>query len=192
MTTLFQTNKIKAYLFAVFLAVSLALANSAAASLYNITNLGTLGGSNSKGYAINASGQVTGGSESRGYGINDSGQVTGYFRVADGSTNAFITTPNRQMIDLEPVDPFADPLNPDPFSIWNSIGRGINASGQVTGDIVNFAQARNSYPFVTDSNGQMNSMYNLGAGRAINASGQVAGSVNELFRTSAFVTNSSG
>jgi probable HAF family extracellular repeat protein len=82
-------------------------------------DIGTLGGTNSYGYGINNSGQVTGysltpsgafhafvysaatgmqdigtlgGTNSYGYGINDSGQVTGYSLTPSGPFHAFIAT----------------------------------------------------------------------------------------------------
>src|ERR1700722_14101359 len=81
-----------------------------------LTDLGTLGGGESKGYGINASGQVTGevpsgaflytpgsgmtdlgtlgGGSSTGYAINASGQVTGQEVTANGALPAFLYTPD--------------------------------------------------------------------------------------------------
>jgi probable HAF family extracellular repeat protein len=114
---------------------------------YAITDLGTLGGSSSIGYGINASGQVTGyslttgniadaflytggkmidlettlGSGSIGYGINASGQVTGLWNPAGAiGQHAFLYTGGK-VIDLGTLGGY------------ESIGYGINASGQVTG-----------------------------------------------------------
>jgi probable HAF family extracellular repeat protein len=70
---------------------------------YAITDLGTLGGSSSIGYGINAS-----------------GQVTGYSLTTGNIADAFLYTGGK-MIDLETT------LGS------GSIGYGINASGQVTG-----------------------------------------------------------
>jgi probable HAF family extracellular repeat protein len=92
------------------LGVALALASGPAwAITYRLTDLGTLGGSESQGVALNASGQATGfsttaggethaflwdgttmldlgtlgGTDSRGVNINDSGQVTGSSDTTD-------------------------------------------------------------------------------------------------------------
>lgn len=119
---------------------------SQAGLLYNIIDLGTLGGSTSFGNGINASGQVTGfstttdgkehafvtnpsgvmrdlgtlgGKTSFGNAINSSGQVTGYSYTANGQYRAFISDANAVMSDL-------GTLGGD-----NSSGTGINDSGQV-------------------------------------------------------------
>ena len=94
---------------------------------YSVTDLGTLGGGTSKGYGINARGQVTGeavtpagvfdafqyapgsgmtdlgtlgGGSSTGYAINASGQVTGVAVTANGVLHAFLYTSGNGMIDL--------------------------------------------------------------------------------------------
>jgi probable HAF family extracellular repeat protein len=69
-----------------------------------IKDLGTLGGSNSYGSAI-----------------NNLGQVTGYSQTIDGMTHAFVTTVEGQMIDLGTLDGS------------QSIGLSINTAGQVVG-----------------------------------------------------------
>src|SRR3954471_10776733 len=83
--------------------------------VYSVTNLGTLGGSNSFAFGLNNSGQVTGGSATStgaqhaflysngqmtdlgtlggatvGYGINDAGQVAGSSETSTGATHAFL------------------------------------------------------------------------------------------------------
>jgi len=107
------------------LALSFVLGQGLSAdTLYNVTDLGTLGGTSSSGEAINNSGQVTGwsypssgpqhaflysnghmtdlgtlgGSYTVGYGINGRGQVTGASYTPDGY-DAFLYS-NGQMIDL--------------------------------------------------------------------------------------------
>ena len=105
---------------------------NAQAQRYSVTDLGTLGGGTSKGYGINASGQVTGeavtaggvlhaflytpgsgmsdlgtlgGGSSKGYGINASGQVTGEAVTAGGMLHAFLYA-KRVMRDLNSmIDP---------------------------------------------------------------------------------------
>lgn len=77
----------------------------AAAQIYTVTDLGTLGGSFSSGTAINAR-----------------GQVVGYSDIADHSAiHAFLWTKNRGMQDLNPPE------------IGESLGTGINNSGHVVG-----------------------------------------------------------
>jgi probable HAF family extracellular repeat protein len=120
------------------------------AFLYNgttVQNLGTLGGDDSFGYAINDSGEVTGAShttgngaldaflyngttmldlgrfgqdESFGYGINASGEVTGASDTPSGSVHAFLYNGTR-MLDLGTLGGF------------ESAGYAINAHGTVTG-----------------------------------------------------------
>jgi probable HAF family extracellular repeat protein len=168
---------------------------------YSLTDLGTLGGSTSAGYGINARGQVTGtasttgnlhthafrygrcsmqdlgtlgGSNSTGEGINASGEVTGNSDIAGNATfHAFLYT-NGVMKD---IDPFG--------SSSSSSGSSINASGQITGD-------EQSLAFLY-SNGSMQILqstlgyYSYGSG--INASGVIVGGGDLFFDpgNSAFV-----
>jgi probable HAF family extracellular repeat protein len=104
----------------------------AQAQRYSVMDLGTLGGGTSKGYGINASGQVTGeavtsggvfhafvftpgggmtdlgtigGGSSTGYAINASGQVTGVAVTANGALHAFLYA-KRVMRDMNSlIDP---------------------------------------------------------------------------------------
>src|SRR2546422_508927 len=78
--------------------------------IYTIRDLGTLGGSNSVGYGINASGQVTGNS---------------YLSPGDSAQHAFRTTATGRV-----SDPGTDLGT---LGGSDSYGVGINASGQVTG-----------------------------------------------------------
>jgi probable HAF family extracellular repeat protein len=125
-------------------------------------NLGTLGGTNSYGYGINAAGQVTGASDTAG----------------DTASQAFLwkpTTPNGTsgtMYDLGSLGG------------TESNGSAINASGQVSGSSLTNGDAhfRAFLWKPTLPNGASGTMYNLGTlggnesfGGAINANGQVAG-----------------
>ena len=121
----------------------------AAAPLYSVVDLGTLGGTYGHGAVINASGQVTGaartdgdaaehaflwngtsmldlgtlgGTYSAGTGINASGQVTGWASTdGDAAYHAFLWKWRRIANDLGTLGG------------TSSYGAGINASGQVTG-----------------------------------------------------------
>jgi len=88
-----------------------------------VTELGTLGGHNSKAS-----------------GINDAGQVVGYSETADGQYHAFITGPNGVgMTDIGP---------PGGGFSWAT---GINKTGQVVGWSGNGADGTHS--FITGPNG---------------------------------------
>jgi probable HAF family extracellular repeat protein len=127
-----------------------------------MADLGTLGGTYSFGFAINASGQVAG------YSLLTGDAATHAFRYSGtpGSGGA--------MADLGTLGG------------TSSIGLGINASGQVTGDSYIAGNATAQHAFVYSgtpgSGGTMADLGTLGgtnsAGYAINASGQVAGSSN--------------
>ena len=113
-----------------------------------MSDLGTLGGSESYGYGINNSGQVTGkaqisgnsaaraflyssgsmsdlgtlgGTQSFGYGINNSGQVTGQAYTTGNTANHAFLYSGGSMIDLGTLGGSS------------SNGLGINTAGQVTG-----------------------------------------------------------
>ena len=91
--------------------IAFAPAPALAAPAYTITDLGTLGGDFSRGYGINASGQVTGSS------------IT-----ASGAEHAFLWDPVIGMFDLN--DLIAPGLG---WSIlWE--GKAINDAGQITGN----------------------------------------------------------
>ena len=126
----------------------IALACMQAAWAATITDLGTLGGTYSAAYGINASGQVVGwastagdaafdaflytpgsgmtnlgtfgGPGSEATGINASGQVVGWASTAGNAQDAFLYTPGSGMIDLGPGQ-----------------ATGINDSGQVVGWLFN-------------------------------------------------------
>ena len=153
-------------------------------------DLGTLGGSASFGYGINALGQVTGnannvgdfpraflysngqmqdlgtlgGSQSFGYAINDSGLVVGASRVPGDLHNHAFLYSNGQMQDIGTLGG------------TDSLAFAINASGQVAGEADTTASVPHAFIY---SNGQMQDLGTLGGtdsiGYGINASGQVAG-----------------
>ena len=86
------------------------------AQMFTLTDLGTLGGSES--YAV---------------GINDSGQVVGWASISGNTaTHAFRTAPNR------PINPATDDIGSlgGESSLW--LSRGINASAQVVGNSEGF------------------------------------------------------
>jgi probable HAF family extracellular repeat protein len=152
-----------------------------------MTDIGTLGGANSRGLGINNSGQITGyadtgggfyhaflyggggmtdlgtlpyDSYSEGFGINNSGQVTGW---SLSSLHAFLYS-GGSMADLGTLGGFL------------SIGVGINASGQVAG--YSYTTGNGLHAFLY-SGGSMADLGTLGGstsvGLGINTSGQVVG-----------------
>ena len=147
----------------VLTALALSVTATAHAASYTVTDLGTLGGTESFGSGLNASGQVAGES----------------FTTADAATHAFLwkpTTPggaSGTMYDLLTLGG------------TNSYGYGINAAGQITGASDRTGDSR-THAFLwklSTPNGTSGTMYNLGSlggsesnGSAINASGQVSGS----------------
>lgn len=198
--------KTKAYLTATVLITGLLLNQSAQAGLlYNIVDLGTLGG-NSFGSAINASGQVVGtsivggishafvsdgrgpmidlgtpGISSTGLAINSSGQVTG--SSFGGYGLAYIRNSDGTQLNLGTLG-----------GNW-SYGYGINDAGQVTG----FAEILDGskHAFVADSHGSMLDLGTLGGknsyGNDINVAGKVSGfSQTDNGAIHAFITNDSG
>ncbi len=161
---------------------------------YEVTDLGTLGGSLSQAYGVNNAGQVTGysyttndnaqhaflysngsmadlgslgGSYSQGYGINLAGQVTGYSAVAnDAALHAFVYQ-SGTMTDLGTLGG------------RDSQGYGLNAVGQSTGQAND--PSNNGHAFMY-SNGSMSDLGTLGGsfsfGSSINQSGQITGTSN--------------
>jgi len=164
-------------------------AAAAAPPAYHVTDLGTLGGTSSIGWGINASGQVTGqsymtgdaeihaflydgtmhdlgtlgGTNSYGYGINDSGQVTGQSYTTEGA-HAFLY--DGAMHDLGTLGGSY------------SYGIGINASGQVSGYSQTIGGAAHAFLY----DGTMHDVGTLGGtnsfGWGINDSGQMTGFSN--------------
>ncbi len=120
-----------------------------AASLFHVTDLGTLGGKSSCAMAINESGQVVGYSatasgdshaflfsndrmtdlgtlggkgDSAAYGINDAGQVVGTASTAGGAYHAFLYNGKGPLADLGTT-----------AGCTNSLATAINANGQIVG-----------------------------------------------------------
>jgi probable HAF family extracellular repeat protein len=87
---------------------------------YSVTDLGTLGGGTSKGYGINARGQVTGEAVTSGGVFHADGQITGEAVTADGVIHAFLYT-KRGMRDLNSM---IDPGIAAYVSLFS--GKGIN------------------------------------------------------------------
>jgi len=135
-----------------FLLLTLFQRYSAAAIIYSVTDLGSLGGDYSVGLAVNAS-----------------GQVTGYSSLTSGATHAFLYS-GGVMHDLGTLGG------------TESYGRSINDSGQVAGDSLLSGSAKtatNSIHAFRYSGGVMADLGSLGgtwsSGYGINASGQVSG-----------------
>ena len=192
MTTTLSRNVV---VLAAGLAAGIVALPAKAVQTYTATAIvNTLGGTNSWGYGINASGQVTGradiaddvathaflysgstmtdlgtlgGSRSGGSAINDNGQVTGWSHLAgDVATHAFLYS-GGTMTDLGTLGG------------RDSWGYGINASGQVAGGAVAAGGQSRAFLYsggiMTDLDTRNVSIFAGSAGTAINASGQVAG-----------------
>jgi probable HAF family extracellular repeat protein len=125
-------------------------------------NLGTLGGTNSYGYGVNTTGQVTGASD----------------RTGDSKTHTFLWKPST------PNGTSGAMFNLGSLGGTESNGGAINASGQISGSSLTNGDAA-YHAFVwkpTTPNGTSGAMHDLGTlggtesfGGTINASGQVAG-----------------
>ncbi|MGH6889216.1 MAG: hypothetical protein ACREHF_08480 [Rhizomicrobium sp.] len=152
-------------------------------------SLGTLGGSDTIGNGIDASGRATGYSGNRaflyngrklkdigdlgggvasGYAIDRAGDVAGSSVTASGQNDPFLyRKKTKTMIDL-------GNLGIVPAGAWNA-AQGINASGQITG----VSWDGSAFFAFLWNNGQMQSLGTLGGfasdGYALNRSGQVTG-----------------
>jgi probable HAF family extracellular repeat protein len=136
---------------AAVIATSAVMATAAGGLSYSITDLGTLGGTQSAGSEINDAGQVAGWS-----------QTTG-----DTGLHAFLYSGGR-MNDLGTLGGMY------------SLGLGINNTGQVTGaSSISDTNSASTYHAFLYSGGKMNDLGTLGGGTSfgygINNSGQVVG-----------------
>jgi probable HAF family extracellular repeat protein len=157
-----------------------------------LPDLGTLsGGSESAGYAINASGEVTGTADTGGvqqaflyngtsmidlgappgfgrnvgFGINDSGEVAGYALAADGHYHALLYN-GTSWVDL-------GTLGGDTLGIGiNSSGEVVGESGGVTAFLYNGVSMINLNDFVAGSGSDFTS---LNSAISINDAGQIVG-----------------
>ncbi len=165
---------------------------------YEVTDLGTLGGSESHAWGINASGQVVGhshtasgnlhaflwqnsvmqdlgtfgGSYSSAHDINASGQVAGSAHSADGDLHAFLWLPTPD---------YGLPAGMNLLSTFGGKQSGasaINALGQVVGSVDDGGGFQYGHAFLWE-NGVIRDLPNLGGTRTdasgINNSGQVVG-----------------
>src|SRR5262245_28242367 len=140
-------------------AAAITLTPSLASGAATIYNLGALGGTYSRGYAVNNAGQVTGWSD-------PSGDTASHAYRYDGTPDS-----GGAMRNLG-----------TPVGGTYSVGRGINNAGQVAGQSGN-AGAGAFHAFRYDgtpgSGGVMRDLGTLGgtasAGRAVNNAGQVTG-----------------
>ena len=130
--------------------VGLAALPAHAEPIYNITDLGTLGGTVSFPYGINASGEVTG------YSFLSSGSNYHAFLYNGSTMEDLGTLPNASY----------------------SVGYGVNASGEVTGDSF-YTSGVSTHAFLYNGS-TMNDLGTLSGGAlsygyAVNSSGEVAG-----------------
>jgi len=197
--TTYRTADCNILLLALVTSTGIRDATAAISPAYRVTHLETLGGRNSLGIGINASGQVTGystpsgdavsraflydgmmtdlgtlgGSSSYGAGINDSGQVAGWSETTGGAAfqyHAFLWTPTT------PNGASGALKDLGTLGGTYSVGTAINASAQVSGSAYTTGDDA-LHAFLYD--GTMNDLGTLGGphsnGQGINDSGQVTG-----------------
>ena len=181
---------------ALLLVLALAMISGPACAVqqYAMTDLGTLGGSESRAYGVNRFGQVVGSSQistgdshaflytpgvgitdlgmlggnlSKAYAINDAGQIAGWAGLTQGvgSMRAFLYTPGAGMTNLGTLGGST------------SNGYGINNSGQVTG--YSTLSSPGSAAFLYTPGSGMANLGTLGnspaQGNAVNSFGHVVG-----------------
>jgi probable HAF family extracellular repeat protein len=174
------------------LMLSLVVGNAFGSVQYTVIDLGTLGGTNSAAYSINASGQVVGnsymdngnthaflysggtmidlgtlgGANSTASAINDIGQIVGSSDASNGITHSFRTAA------YSPINPNTDDLHQIGDNT-NSSASDINSSGQVVGGIGWYGS------YITAPNGGLDTAEGLLAvpdyPNGINDSGHVVG-----------------
>ena len=181
---------------AALVALPLMLTAAQAQPIFNITDLGTLGGNFSHTYDINDHGQVTGisrnasdelrafiwdqtngmqdlgtlgGNYSSGRGINNQGQITGRSKNASNKYSAFLWDQTNGMQDLS-----------TPLGVNNSSGIDINNQGQVTGISINASDEFRA--FIWDQTNGIEDLGNIpnymSQSSAINDRGEVTGTAS--------------
>ena len=172
-----------------------------------MTDLGTLGGSETYAFGINAAGRVVGyssttngdshayitgadgagmtdlgtlgGGFSSALGINGAGQVVGFSDTADGARHAFITGANGAgMTDL-------GTLGGD-----FSFAKAINDAGQAVGDSFFDGASGTTHPFITGANGvgmtDLNTLVDLPDGVVLTEAGGI-NNTGQLVATAAVI-----
>ena len=151
------------------LLLGIGFCNMAVAASYTITDLGTLGGSDSRGNAINNAGQVTGWSYDASF--NDRAFIYRDGTMIDLGTLGGSDSRGNVINDIRAHDASPSPSGPD------SQGYSINDAGHVTG--WSRVDSGNIHAFLY-RDGTMTDLGTLGGGdswgNAINNAGQVVGS----------------
>ena len=189
--------------------LSLLLAGAALAGppRYTLTDLGTLGGRESRAYGLNSLGAACGeaatsqgamqafrwtaadglrglgtlgGPTSRGYGINDAGWVVGEAETTNGLRQPFCWTPETGLLPL-----------PLPAGAPGGVAQAINASGQIAGAVdqadgpcAAFWPSRTNLPVLLTATGLAGLAFSLNdAGEVVGQSemGEAVGRVTRAF-----------